>query len=355
MTRLCSLPIGGVTFFILLAFLRVPHIVKSTGSLSRQIVRLDPLGTVIFVPAIFSLLLALQWGGVKFAWNSSRIIALFVLAGVLLIAFSAVQVWRQDDATVPPRIIKQRSVLCGTIYAICIGGALVTMLYVLAEWFQAVKGVSAVQSGIDNIPMVLSLVVGAIISGATVTHTGYYMPWVYLCTILMSVGAGLITTFHQGIGHSSWIGFQVLFGFGLGVGMQQPVLAAQTVLPQADVPIGIALMFFAQSLGGAVFVCVAQSLYTYHLSVNLRNVSGINADAILRAGTIGLAKIVPADKLTEVLDIYNSALQKSFYVALAVCCLSLLPALGMEWKSTKKKVVKVDAVSDATEVNNAEQ
>lgn len=46
-------------------------------------------GLLIFIPAIMSLLLALQWGGSSYPWNNSRIIALTVLFSVLGIVFIA--------------------------------------------------------------------------------------------------------------------------------------------------------------------------------------------------------------------------------------------------------------------------
>jgi hypothetical protein len=269
-------------------------------------------------------------------WNNGRIIALFGLTGLLIIAFALVQIWRQEDATIPPRIIKQRSIALGMIFSVCVGGALISMLYSLPLWFQAVKGTTAIQSGIDVIPMVLALVIGAIISGGIITRTGYYVPFMFMSTILMSTGSGLITTFDVSTGHSKWIGYQVLFGFGLGAGMQQANLAAQTVLEKKYVPMGISLMFFAQSLGGAVFVCVGQSLFTNYLASTLPLISGIDPVAILAAGATDLAKFVSADKLSEVVVIYNDALVRALTVALAVSCSMLLPSLGMEWRSVKK-------------------
>jgi hypothetical protein len=269
-------------------------------------------------------------------WNNGRIIALFGLTGLLIIAFALVQIWRQEDATIPPRIIKQRSIALGMIFSVCVGGALISMLYSLPLWFQAVKGTTAIQSGIDVIPMVLALVIGAIISGGIITRTGYYVPFMFVSTILMSTGSGLITTFDVSTSHSKWIGYQVLFGFGLGAGMQQANLAAQTVLEKKYVPMGISLMFFAQSLGGAVFVCVGQSLFTNYLASTLPLISGIDPVAILAAGATDLAKFVSADKLSEVVVIYNDALVRALTVALAVSCSMLLPSLGMEWRSVKK-------------------
>ncbi|KAF7547878.1 hypothetical protein G7046_g8874 [Stylonectria norvegica] len=333
-----NLPIGGVVLILLFFLLHVPH--KSRDeTLKRQFIRMDPIGTALFLPGIVCFILALQWGGATYPWNDGRVIALFVLAGVLVLAFIGVQIWRQEDATIPPRIMKQRSVACGVVYAMCIGGGLISMLYTLPLWFQAVKGTTAIQSGIDTIPLVLSLVVGAIMSGAIITNTGYYVPWMFASAIFMSIGSGMTTTFKIGTGHSAWIGYQVLFGLGLGMGMQQPSMAAQTVLAQADVSIGISLMFFAQSLGGAVFICVGQSLFVNYLSDGLKKLAGVNAKAIVEAGATSLTRVVPVERLHEVLVVYNDALQKAFIVVVAVSCLMVLPALGMEWKNIKSKKV----------------
>ncbi|KAJ4133342.1 hypothetical protein NW754_016151 [Fusarium falciforme] len=331
-----NLPIGGAVLAVLFVFLHVPQ-VTNTETLKRQFIRMDPIGTVLFLPGIVCLILALQWGGASYPWSDGRIIALFVVAGVLLLAFIGVQIWRQEDATTPPRIVSQRSVACGIVYAMCIGGGMISLLYTLPIWFQAIKGTSAIQSGIDTIPLVLSLVVGAIMSGAIITRTGYYVPWMFVATILTSVGSGLMTTFKTNTGHSAWIGYQVLFGLGLGTGMQQPSMAAQTVLSQSDVSIGISLMFFSQSLGGAVFICIGQSIFVNYLSDGLKAVSGINIQAILEAGATALSDLIPANKLHEVLVVYNDALQKAFIVVVAVSAFMVVPALGMEWRTVKNK------------------
>lgn len=299
-------------------------------------IRLDPLGTVLFLPGVICLLLGLQWGGTAYSWDNGRIIVLLVLAGVLLIAFGVVQIWRKEDATIPPRIIKQRSVAFGAAYTFFVSGAMISILYTLPLWFQGVKGTSAVQSGIDNIPMVLSLVVASILSGATISRTGQYVPFMFVATILMATGSGLITTFQVDTGHSAWIGYQVVFGLGLGSGMQQPTMAAQTVLDKTDVSIGVALMFFFQSMGGAVWVAVSQNLYINHLAQALPSISGIDTSAILKAGATGLADMVPEGKIGPVLVIYNSALHRAFILPVALSCTTILPALGMEWRNVKK-------------------
>lgn len=269
-------------------------------------------------------------------------IALFVVFSILLVAFIGVQVWKQDDATLPPRIMKQRSLAMGALFAFCLGGGLISMLYSIAIWFQAVKGTSAVQSGIDSLATVLALVVGTILSGTVVEKTGYYVPWMINASIFMSIGAGLITTFRVSTGHAMWIGYQVLFGLGLGIGMQQPSLAAQTVLNGQDVSMGVSLMFFGQSLGGAIFVAIAQAIFNSFLGQGLHGISGVHVQSVVDSGATGLAGHVPAFALEAVLKVYNSALVNSFYVPLAGSCLMMIPALGMEWRTIKTDVGVVE-------------
>lgn len=94
------MPLGAVTAAGLLIFLKFDGPEKRERlSFGRQILRFDPIGTIIFVPGIVCLLLALQWGGVKYPWNDGRIIALFVLFGLALIAFVGVQLWLGEEAT----------------------------------------------------------------------------------------------------------------------------------------------------------------------------------------------------------------------------------------------------------------
>ncbi len=112
---------------------------------------------------------------------------------------------------------------------------LVVVIYI-PIWFQAIKGVSAVESGIRNIPMILGLVILSIVSGVIITILGYYTPWMILSSVLMATGAGLLSTFKLETGHAMWIGYQIIYGFGVGAGMQQAIIAAQTVCTLDDVP-----------------------------------------------------------------------------------------------------------------------
>lgn len=221
------------------------------------------------------------------------------------------------------------------------GGTYYVFIYYLPIWFQAIKGVSPLRSGIDTLPMILGNVFGVISAGALTTRFGYYMPFIFLSLIFMSVGAGLLTTLKVDSSTAHWIGYQILFGLGTGWGFQQTAVAAQTVLALVDIPIGTALMVFIQLLGGAMFVTIAQNVFTNHLVSGILAIKIPNLDPqrIVQSGATHLRREIPAAYLPEVLIAYDEALVKTFQVALCLACLSLLGAVGMEWRSVKNKQV----------------
>lgn len=191
------------------------------------------------------------------------------------------------------------------------------------------------KSGIQTIPMVLGLVISSIMAGVLTRKVGYYTPWMYVSAILAPIGAGLITTFNTQTNHSKWIGYQVLYGLGLGFGMQQPSVAAQTICSKKDVPTAISLMFFAQTLGGTMFVSVANNIFDNKLAESLSKVPGLNGDLVSSVGATDLRKYVPAGMLGEVLSDYSDALRTTFVVGVATVSVAILGAAFMEWRSIK--------------------
>lgn len=334
-----NLPVGAVTLVILGFILKLP---KSTGlspatGIKQKINRLDPLGNFIFLPAVVCLLLALQWGGTTYAWKNARVIALLVLFAVLIVAFAAVQVWKKDQALVPLHILKQRSIASGVFYSACVGGSLTLMVYYLPIWFQSIKAVNAVKSGVMSIPLLLGLFIASLLAGGLITLIGYYTPFMIAGSIIMSIGAGLLTTFAPtGTNHDKWISYQALYGIGTGLGFQQSALASQAVLPKNDIPTGSSLIFFAQSLGGALSVSIGGSVFTTKLISGLAHIPNIDTATVLNSGAEQLRQLVPAKDLGAVLEAYNDGLTDAFTVGLVFACLSLAGALAMEWKNVKK-------------------
>ena len=310
---------------------------RKPTTLKEKATRLDPLGTFFFLPCIICLLLALKWGGVTYNWSNARIIVLLVLSGVLFVAFIFVQRWKGENAAVPGHIFFNRSILAGAWFSFCSGGAVQTLFYFLPIWFQAIKGASALKSGTMLLPLVLALVLASATAGILTRRLGYYAPWLLLSSLFTPVAAGLISTFTPTTAHPAWLSSQTLCGLGLGLGNQQPSVAAQTILPRKDVPIGASLKIFAQNVAGAVFISVGNNVFDAQLAQNLARIDGLDVGDVVRTGATELRGLVARGLLPQVLGVFNGALRASFYLVTATACGSVLGAAGMEWRSVKER------------------
>ncbi|KAJ3544355.1 hypothetical protein NM208_g3096 [Fusarium decemcellulare] len=356
-----NLPLGFLTLLFVALLFNPPHRSLPTNSSSwkERFSSFDLEGSVCFLPAIISLLLALQWGGSRYPWSDGRIIGLFVVFGVLIALFAMIQWWKKDKATVPPRILSDRTVWSCAAFAVCFGGSFFLLVYYVYRpyypshefqltlfqipiWFQAIKGASAVRSGIMNLPMILGLVIISVLAGGAVSALGYYTPLILASAVLMSIGAGLLTTFRLSTSSPAWIGYQALYGIGAGLGMQLPLVAVQTALAEHDIPIGTATLMFSQTLGGSVFVQVAQNVFTNQLTAELRGV-GVDPKIILSVGATELRDRVSTKALGIVLVAYNKALTDTWYVSVATAVLALMPAVFIPWKSVKSKNAEAPA------------
>ncbi|RHZ45562.1 putative MFS aflatoxin efflux pump [Aspergillus thermomutatus] len=325
-----NLPFGGLAMVAIAFCLKVPDRNTTKVSWTEKLKQLDVPGICCLIPGVVCLVLALQWGGQTYAWNNARIIALLALMGVLLLGFVIVQILLTRTATIPPRIFRRRSIFAGAWATLCI-------VYFLPIWFQSIKGVSAVDSGLRLLPLMLSMVVASIFSGITTPKIGYYTPFAIIGSCIMAIGAGLLTTLQISTGQGKWIGYQILYGFGMGMCFQQPNLAAQTVLPRKDVPVGIAVMFFSQLLGAAVFVPVGENVLANQLMLRLSGIPGIDSNIVASGGATSLLSLVPSNLQGTVLMAYNEALRKVFQIGLILACLSILGNASLEWASILKK------------------
>ncbi|GAB1317454.1 hypothetical protein MFIFM68171_07664 [Madurella fahalii] len=340
-----NLPVGAVTMLVIIIFFPDPQrqARNENDTLVQRVMRFDPFGTLVFMPAIICLLLALQWGGTTHPWSNWRIILLFCLFGALILAFVWIQHKQGDKATVPPRIFLKRSVWSSGFFILCLGGAFLGSAYYLPIWFQAVKDASAVGSGIMNLPALVGVVLASVAAGAAVTLWGYYAPFMIACSVVASVGYGLTTTFRPDTGSAAWIGYQIIVGVGIGIGFQQPLIAVQTVLDIDDVPTGASVIVFCQTLGGALFVAVSQNVFANKLVeyVGAYVPEIPDPSFILGLGATGVQEAVDPAFLPGVTLAFNDALTQTFIVFTALSAVSILGAVFVEWHSVKGKPMEM--------------
>lgn len=350
-----NLPIGAISLVVVFFILHMPNqkLDQRAPTLLGKVQQLDPIGNLVFFPGIICLVLALQWGGTKYAWKDARIIVLLVVCAVCVIAFMAIQVWKQEAGTVPPRIIKQRSMAAAIFYAFFNGAGMMVVLYYLPIWFQAIKGVSAIDSGIRLLPTIIPTVIGAIGSGIVISKLGYYTPFFILSSILTPIGAGLLATLTPTTGQAKWIGYQVLLGFGLGMGSQQPLNVVQTIFDRSDIATGSAIVMFMRFLGPAIFLPVAENIFINALVSKLTNLPGIDPAEVKNGGATSLRHLASGDDLKTLLKDYNGAIVNVFYMTAAVCAVTMLGSVFVEWKSLKARAAEQskqkDQLSEVTE------
>jgi hypothetical protein len=352
-----------------LFLLDLPPPASASDPWTSHLPHLDIPGTLLFIPGVTSLLLAIQWGGTTYEWSNWRIILLFVLFGIIIIAWTMLQYRLGDRATLPARIIRQRSIWVGLAHIFVVGGTAFVVAYFVPIWFQAVQGISAQDSGIRYLAVSLPGALFAVVSGVMVhsphsrhlrmmshshisqtTRIGYYNPSMYIGTITGSIGAGLLLRLHVDSPLADWLPPLLLLGMSTGFAFQTGILAAQTVLSSAaDVSIGTSAMVLAQTLGGALFLCVAQAVFQDKtLSLLAERAPGVDPALLLAAGAssrlqdVLLAAAVPMQAVQIVLGCFNDSLREVWVVVLAMSAVSGLGAVGMEWRSVKARKDEVE-------------
>ncbi|KUL90136.1 hypothetical protein ZTR_02026 [Talaromyces verruculosus] len=329
-----NLPIGGLTVATVAVFFSSPVRKTPKQPLLQKLRGLDAVGAALLISAVICLLLALQWGGTTYNWNNSKVFGCLIGFGLMIIAFAVLQLYLGDGGTIPPRILKQRTVWSVCFFEFVLGLGLYTLIYYLPFYFQAVRLVSAESSGIRMIPLLISITVASIVSGSVTTVTGHYVPFLWLSAALFTIAAGLCYTLDVNSYAGKWIGYQLLAGIGCGLSLQVPFIATQVVLAPIDQPIGNSLVVFFTSLGGALAVSIANSIFTNALANELRRriSDGALVARIIQAGATGVKATTPSNLLGEVLESYNYAVTRAFILAIAAGGITFIVSLFTEWK-----------------------
>jgi hypothetical protein len=183
---------------------------------------------------------------------------------------------------------------------------------------------------------------------ATVSRVGYYLPFIIISGAMSSIGNGLLGSLDAHSSAGKWIGYQVLLGFGRGLGFQISVIAVQSSLSADLVPVSMALISFSQTLGGAVFLAMGETLLTNSLKSNLPKLAPkVNPNTVVEAGATAIRDVVKDPvQLEGVIESYAKAVNIIFYVAAAAAALVVFLSWGMGWKDIRKK--KDPRVSDSS-------
>jgi hypothetical protein len=325
-----------------LIFFKSPERKHSVLTLRQKILKMDLPGAFFLICAIVCLLLALQWGGTTYPWKDSKVWGCLLGFGLLIIVFIGLQVRLGEEATIPPRILNQRTVRAGCAFTAFLSMGLYSHVFYLPFYFQAIKGTSAEGSGIRTIPYLVSITLASIVVGGSITKFGWYAPFMWFGAAVFTVGAGMLYTLEVDSYAGKWIGYQLLAGIGAGSAIQIPFISVQVVLSARDMPTGNALTIFFNSLGGAVSISIAQNIFSNTLVQDLsKAVPSELVGAIVSAGATGVRTVTPGNLLPMVLQAYNNAVTRAFILPIATGGVALIAALTIEMKSVKGKKIEM--------------
>ncbi|KAL8736129.1 MAG: hypothetical protein Q9181_002519 [Wetmoreana brouardii] len=291
-------PAGAITGLIL-ALIRIPDARMRSGSklsIIKQIDRLDLPACVLFAGSAVALLLALDWGGLAYSWDSATIVSLFWGASFSLCLFLAWEYKRGAHSMLPLSLFRIPFISCAAVTSILSYGGLYVIILYLPLWFQAVK--------VFNDDAELTLIV---------SKTGYYTPFMLAGSAAASVAAALMTTFTPSSSKSAWVGYQLLNGIGRGMMSQQPITAIQANLSKEQLSVGTALVIFCQNFGASVFISLGQTVFQNSLLQGLTDFAPeLDARQVLRLGATNFRSLIPEASVPNVVSAYNKALTTNF-------------------------------------------
>ena len=297
-----NIPIGAVALVV--TALALP------GALSRVHRVIDYLGTALIALSATCLVLFTSLGGTSYAWGSPLIIGLAV-AGVVFGGLFLLAERRATEPIIPLPLFVNKVFAAASAIGFVVGFAMFGALTFLPLFFQDVKGISAIQSGVRLFPLMGGLLVASIGSGLLVSRSGRYKIFPVVGTALMTVGLYLMSLIGVHTGAWTMAGYMVVFGFGLGLILQVLTVAVQNAVPYEELGTATSGVTFFRMIGGsfgtavfgAVFanLVVGNVLHALHLttaptgfSLNAENPAVIHKlPPALQAGVVeGIANTV---------------------------------------------------------------
>lgn len=334
-----NVPIGVVAIFIFMFTMKDVNPDPNIQLPFRQkLKKLDLFGTLLIVPTVVCLLMGLQWGSNVYGWGNPRVIALFAVFALLVAGFGYVQYRQQDEAVLPPRILKNRTVLATAFFSCCVNGVLAVTEFYISIYFQGVRGYSATTSGVLGLPMIVGLAVASISAAFGTSWTGYYSPFMFATGVLGPIAAGILTTIDLNDSKGKVAALLGLLGFAMGLSLQAPTTAVMTVMPPQDVSIALGVTIFGGCMGSALFVAVAAALFHDRLRIDmLASDPGLNVSALGDHGLADLRNATGEARLHNALVGYNTAVVQTLYLPLALTLLAIVGVVFTEIRSVKKK------------------
>jgi MFS family permease len=317
-----SLPVSGTALITMIFFLRIRHEMKS--SWKHALARVDYVGNLLFIASLCAILVGLILGGTTYPWSSWKIIVPLVLGCLGWACFHLHQASRFcKEPSMPPRLFTNRTSLVGFILAFNSGLLLEWVIYFLPLYFQAVREVTPLASGVDILPLSVMLAPFAIVAGILLSKLGRYRPLHWTGFAFTAIGCGLFSILDSNSSKAAWVCFQIVAALGLGFVMTTILPSIQAALPESDTATATSTFAFVRSFGFVWGITIPSIVFQARFDALLGRISDEAVRSILadgRAYGYASASIIghlPEDVRAEVLSVYTDALRAVWQAAIA--------------------------------------
>ncbi|MFI5889088.1 MDR family MFS transporter [Actinoplanes sp. NPDC051513] len=319
-------------------FIGVPFSVAAIALLQRTLhlptirrqVKIDWLGAGLITAGVCALLIWSTLAGQHFAWASWQTAA-FVIGGLALLALA---VWAESKATepiIPLRIFRSRTVTLTIVASVLVGVALFGGTVFLSQYFQVALGKSPTIAGLMSLPMIFGLLLSSTIAGQLITKFGRWKMYLVAGAVVMTVGMLLLSMIDAHTSVLTLSAYMLVLGVGVGMLMQNLVLAAQNDVPAAELGAATSALTFFRSMGGAIGVSALGAVLSNRVTSLFAEKFGAAA-ASAGDGKVPDLSTLPPQVLSVIKDIYGEATSDLFLVGAPIAFLAIIAVLFIKEK-----------------------
>ncbi|GAB6902401.1 MDR family MFS transporter [Kineosporia succinea] len=316
-----NLPLGGLALIVCAVVLKLPK--------HKAQAKLDVLGFVLMAAAVTATVLVADWGGTEYAWTDPMVLG--TAAGGLA-AWVLFFVWesRVSEPLIPLYLFRSRIFNIATLIGmIVIGVGMFAIIGYLPTYLQMVYGVSATESGLLLIPMVVGIMSAAIPSGNAISRTGRYRWYPIAGVALVMLAALCMSTLTVDTIVALICVYVFILGAGLGLMMQTLVLAVQNDFPSSDVGTATSANNFFREIGATLGIAAVGAVFTSRLTDQLtQRLDASSASAVGDADSLtpALVHALPQAAQDAVISSYQHALTPVFLYLIPIFAVGLVLA-----------------------------
>lgn len=330
-----GVPFAVIALIVLQKTLRLPVV--------RREVKVDWLGAFLISGAVSLLLIWVTQAGGSYAWITWQTWAMTGGAVALGLLFVLVES-RASDPIIPLRLFRNKTITLASAASLFVGVAMFSGTVFFSQFFQLARNESPTMSGVLTIPMIGGLFVSSTVSGLVITKTGKWKAWIVSGGVLLTAGLGLLATLRYDTPYWHIAVYMALTGLGLGMMMQNLVLATQNQVAPEDLGAASSVVTFFRSLGGAMGVSALGALMAHQVTGYVKDglaTLGPQAAALGHGGTGGGAipdlDKLPAPVRTVIESAYGHGVGDVFLYSAPTALLALLLCLFIKEVALKSK------------------